>query len=223
MSIGWYLLFMLCSAIWKGEGFLSNEIGKWLWFVVVPLGLVWRARGIPKTTIAALLRSIGWRRQGLGTAVRLGFTAFLVVAPLAIWSFSATQQQKLWAVMQQPLKLFTLLPISFLLALFTAGITEEVFFRGIIQSRLAGAMGSEMRGCVITAFLFGIYHLPYAYFMTSWPTHGNFFWALSAVITEQAITGWLMGILWMRTRHLAASIVFHASVNTLAVLTMLKY
>jgi membrane protease YdiL (CAAX protease family) len=220
--LGWYISFMLFSTIWKGEGILANEFGKWLWFVIIPFILLLVVRG-PQTDIIAVLRSVGFHRHRLGKAVLLGFLAFIFMIPFAVWSFSAAQQQKLLEIFQKPLNLLIVVPISFILAFITAGFTEEVFFRGIIQSRLAKVIGSEMHSCILVAFLFGIYHLPYAYFSPSWPTHGNIVWAISSVLTEQMVTGLLLGVLWLRTRNIAAPILFHSLVDTLAFITMLKF
>jgi membrane protease YdiL (CAAX protease family) len=222
IAIGWYLSYMLLSTIWKGEGILANEFGKWLWFVVLPLGLLVVARG-RKPDVIAVLRSIGFHRHGMGKAVLLGFVIGVFINLIVIWFYPASELQKLWEILQKPLNLLIRLPIAFTLALITAGFTEEVLFRGIIQSRLARVTGSELRGCILAAFLFGIYHLPYAYFSPSWPTHGNLALAVSAVLTEQMITGVVLGVLWLRTHNLAAPMVFHALVNTLTILTMLKF
>jgi membrane protease YdiL (CAAX protease family) len=158
----------------------------------------------------------------MGKAALIGLVVGVVINLIVIWFLPASQLQRLLEIAQNPLKLLISLPIAFTLALITAGFTEEVFFRGIIQSRLARVTGSEMRGCLLAAFLFGIYHLPYAYFSPSWPTHGNIALAVSAVLTEQMITGVVLGVLWIRTHNLAAPMIFHALVNTLVILAMLK-
>jgi membrane protease YdiL (CAAX protease family) len=220
--MGWYIGFMFLSAIWKGEGLLANEFGKWLWFVIIPLVLLLVVRG-RKTDMIAVLRSVGFHRHGMGKAALLGFLASAFMSPFVVLSLPASQLQKILEILQKPLNLLIVFPISFLLAFITAGFTEELFFRGIMQSRLAKVTGSEMRSCILVAFLFGIYHLPYAYFSPSWPTHGNIAWALSSVLTEQMITGLLLGVLWLRTHNIAAPILFHSMVNTLAVITMLKF
>lgn len=222
IAISWYLIYMLLSTIWKGEGILAGEFGKWLWFVALPLGLLLIARG-PKPDVIAVLRSVGFHRHGMGKAALVGLVVGVVINLIVIWFFPAAQLQKLMEIAQNPLNLLIRLPIAFALALITAGFTEEVLFRGILQSRLARVTGSEMRGCLLAAFLFGIYHLPYAYFSPSWPTHGNIALAVSAVLTEQMITGVVLGVLWLRTHNLAAPMIFHALVNTLAILTMLKF
>jgi hypothetical protein len=44
IAVGWYFIFMVLSFITKGGGILANDIAKWLWFVILPLGVLWFAR-----------------------------------------------------------------------------------------------------------------------------------------------------------------------------------
>ena len=85
------------------------------------------------------------------------------------------------------------------------------------------ATQNNKSGILITAFLFGIYHLPYAYFSADWPPHGDFVWGLSSVLAEQMVAGALLGILWWRTRNIAAPVLLHALVNTAAIMTSLNF
>jgi membrane protease YdiL (CAAX protease family) len=213
---------MVLSFVTKGGGILANDIAKWLWFVILPLGVLWFARG-RSSNITSFLRSVGLHRQGLGKALLSGLLAFVILLPFILMSMPAAQLTKIHDILQQPLQAAFIIPVSFLLLLFTAGFTEEMFFRGILQSRLAKIMKSEMRSCLITAFFFGLYHLPYAYFLSDWPTHGNFTWAITSVMTEQMIAGLILGVLWMRTRNLGSSILLHTLIDLLPAMTMLHF
>jgi membrane protease YdiL (CAAX protease family) len=219
---GWYVCYMILSTLMKGGGVLADEFPKWLWFVILPVLLLWivsrRSRNLKVT-----LQSVGLHRQGLGRALLLGLSAFVVLLPFIIMSMPSPQIEKLHDVFQEPFRAMIIIPVSLLLSLFTAGFTEEVFFRGILQSRLAKAIGSEMRSCLLTAFLFGIYHLPYAYFLTSWQTHGNLLWSVTSVLTEQMVGSLILGVLWMRTRNLAASILVHSLINVIPIMTAFNF
>jgi len=46
-------------------------------------------------------------------------------------------------------------PLTFVLMALTAGFTEEFFFRGVLQTRLARALRSRAAGVVAAAQLFG--------------------------------------------------------------------
>ena len=222
IAVGWYICFIILSFVTKGGGILANDIAKWLWFVILPLGLLWVVHG-HSGNLASFLRSVGLHREGLGKALLLGLLAFVILLPFILLSMSASQLAKLHDVLWQPLQALVIIPVSFLLLLFSAGFTEEVFFRGILQSRLAGVLKSEMRSCLLTAFLFGLYHLPYAYFSVDWPPHGNLGWALASVVTEQTIAGVILGVLWIRTRNLGSSILLHVLIDCLPAMTMVHF
>ncbi len=222
LVIGWYVVFMALSFITKGGGILANDIAKWLWFVILPLGLLWFVCG-RNPNLASFLRSVGLHRQGLGKALLLGFVAFIILLPFILMSMPASQLTKIHNIFRQPLQAAVIIPDSFLLLLFTAGFTEEIFFRGILQSRLAKVMKSEIRSCLIIAVLFGLYHLPYAYFSVDWQSHGNIVWAIASVLTEQTIAGLVLGVLWMRTRNLGASVLLHVLIDLLPAITMLHF
>ena len=222
IAIGWYFIFIVLSFITKGGGILANDIAKWLWFVILPLGVLWFARG-RSSNITSFLRSVGLHRQGLGKALLLGVLAFVILLPFVLGSMPSAQLTKIVDIFRQPLQAVVIIPVSFLLLLFTAGFTEEIFFRGILQSRLAKVMHSELRSCLIIAVLFGLYHLPYAYFSADWQSHGNLGWALASVLTEQTIAGLILGVLWIRTRNLGSSILLHALIDLLPAMTVLHF
>ena len=220
--LAYYLAFMVLATLTKGEGILANEFAKWVWFVVLPILLLFLLRGRLRG-LAGLLQSIGLRRQGLGKALLLGLLGYAAFVPALPFLLPATQLDRLKELLERPIQFALLLPASFLLSLVTAATTEETFFRGILQSRLSRFVGSELRSCLVTAFLFGIYHLPYAYFSSSWPTHGNLVWAVSSVLAEQMMMGLVLGVLWLRTHNIAAPVLLHALVDTIAIMTMLKF
>lgn len=227
VALAWYAVFVGVSLATGGGAVFGNEFMKYLWFVVAPVGLVFAFGnlGVPfrQVPVRDVLRSIGFRREGLGKALLLALLAYAVAFAGILFFLPDAQMDKLTALAREPLKLLLAVPLAFVLALVTAAVTEEIFFRGIIQSRLAVMLKSEVRACVVAALLFGLYHLPYAYFSDSWPTHGNVMWAVSGVIAEQAVTGIILGVLWSRTRNLAAPVLFHALVNTLGVITMINF
>lgn len=218
----YYALFMAASMLAKGEGIFANEFTKWIWFVIFPFVLLLLIHR-HNLDIRDIFRSIGFSRQSTGRALLLGFLAYLVFVPLLFFVMPESQIQKLQILFQEPGKALIILPLSFVFSLFTAAFTEEFFFRGMLQSSLTRLTGSEMRSCLITAFLFGIYHFPYAFFSSSWPTYGNLLWAASSVLAEQMITGLLLGILFFRSRNILAPVLLHALINTPAIMSMLNF
>ena len=161
---GLYLPYLF----WSREG----ELGHWGTMVLLPLLLVLAFnRGVERPVVSAL-GSFGLRRGNLRTG--LGVTILLgVVLGLVQVFFSRSGPQVLEAARNgSALYLF---PLAFLLMLLLAGFTEEFFFRGFLQTRLEALSGSKWVALLVTAFWFGVYHLPYAYFNPHWPSAGD--WA----------------------------------------------
>ena len=186
LALEWFSAFFVASMVTHDSSIFGNEGNKWIWFVILPVSGIWLVERSHRSFKETLL-SVGIKLQGIDKALLLGLLAFILMCPVIIVSLSPTQTDKLQDLMNYPMKLAVMIPVGFVLMLVTAGFTEEVFFRGILQARLSRWLESDIRGCLLAAFLFGIYHLPYAFFDVSWPTYGNWLWAVTAVITEQMV------------------------------------
>ena len=46
--------------------------------------------------------------------------------------------------------------LCFIYLLFDAGLIEEFFFRGLLQSRLTGFLNNKTGGIIVTAIIFGL-------------------------------------------------------------------
>lgn len=218
--LGWLAIFFILDMVTKGNVPLGNEFGRWLWFIVLPLAFLYLARK-REGGIKSLLGSIGLHRPG--KVVLLGLVAYIVMIPVIPVIVPEDQLKEFTELFGNPLSALGMLLLAFVLSLLTAATTEEVLFRGLLQSRLARVTGNEVRACLITAFIFGIYHLPYAYYSEYWPTQGNLAWAVSSVLSEQMLTGLLLGVMWIRTRNILVPILFHALVNTMPIMTSLHF
>jgi len=202
-------------------GGLVNEASHWITLVALPILLLhllrhsWEAGGGFRET----LHSIGITWQNLGPSLKLALVVGLLAAPVVVWG--SAKQEEVVAAIRSGRALY-LFPLSFILMLFMAGFTEEVFFRGLLQARLAAAFGSEVRGLLVATVLFGLYHLPYAYHLRSWPSYGDLVWSVSQAIVEGA-AGLLLGTLWLRTRNLFGGVFLHAFLNAFVVMTMLNF
>jgi uncharacterized protein len=82
-------------------------------------------------------------------------------------------------------------------------ITEELFFRGLLQNLLEGSFRSRYGAQAVTAVLFGLSHIRHAPFPN---------WRYVALAT---IAGWFYGSAYRRHRSLMASAITHALVDTL--------
>jgi membrane protease YdiL (CAAX protease family) len=200
---------------------LESEIGHWLSLVLIPfLALTVYHRQV-NTPFQNTLASFGIRKDnwttGLGWALMLGL--FVSVMQLFI-SGNATS---FWEVVESG-KAFYLFPIAFLFLLFSAGFTEEFFFRGVLQTRLARYTGNKIVAVLFTSILFSLYHLPYTYLNPNWPSHGDLAAAFTAAFTNGMLGGIILGVVYEQTdRNLFASILVHSLINVFPAMTLIKF
>ena len=81
-------------------------------------------------------------------------------------------------------------------------VTEELYFRGLLQNLLEGASNSRYGAQAVAAVLFGFSHIQHAPFPN---------WRYVILAT---IAGWFYGSAWRKTRSLMASATTHALVDT---------
>jgi membrane protease YdiL (CAAX protease family) len=192
-----------------GYLFLHQE-GEWLhWVSLVAVPLVGLAIVARQRSIRALTRSIGLT----GSTRGIGWVAVLGGAFQVLQLLNDRQRAELSDALGSPLGF--LLPVAaFLLLIATAATTEEVFFRGILQTRLADRLNSEPLGLALAAAAFALYHLPYAYLHPSWPSFGRFSEACLTAAANGAITGLALGfVFWRSRRNLAAAVCLHALID----------
>lgn len=217
----WYGLVILLAAITLANGVeLVNGFTNWFFLMLVPLGLLHLTRrsGLP---LRDTLRSVGITRANRKDAIRLAIVIIPLSVPL-LYVVGDQQRAGIQMIFNIPMKAGLSFLISFILALFIAGFVEEFFFRGVLQSRLAAYLGSEWRGLLIASLLFGLLHLPMYFFSPFEPTHGNLFWSVTSVITEQAVAGVLLGVLWLKTHNLIGPVLLHTFIDAIAMMAMLR-
>lgn len=143
----------------------------------------------------------GWRfRPGLPIAFLAGLSLNLMnvstlQAALAHSSATAIAIASLFALV---------------LALATAGIPEELFFRGILQTRLEAVAGRVV-AILATDVLFTAWHLP----------EGNMGDLASVVVGTGIpvfVVGLVFGLLWDRYRDLPTLVALHCGIDTLPAL-----
>lgn len=104
-------------------------------------------------------------------------------------------------------------PMATALMLVTAGFTEEYFFRGLLQSSLTVSLKSNLWAVIFSSVAFGLYHLPYAYLLASWPSHGNFASAIGEGVIPSFVLGAAFGTIYSRFRNLIVPILAHSIFN----------
>jgi membrane protease YdiL (CAAX protease family) len=219
VSLGWLGGVFVLDVVTRAQGIeLVNQFTNWLFLAGVPFILL---LAVQRQGLRRVLRSVGLTRLGIGGGLRAGGVVALGSIPI-LYIVGEQQRAGIEMLINEGIAALALFAAAFLFALSTAAFVEEVFFRGILQSRLSAWLHSEWRGLLLASLLFGLLHLPLYFFSSFEPTHGNLIWSLTAVISEQGVFGVLLGMLWARTRNLAAPILVHAFVLALAFMTNLQ-
>jgi len=187
----------------------EGELLHWVSLVLVPLVGIAIVGG--DSSVRVLTRSIG---LDFANAARgLGWVLVLGAAFQGIQLLNARQRAELLSLLAEPFG--PLLPVgALLLLLATVATTEEVFFRGIMQTRLAAAFRSHPAGLLVTTVAFALYHVPYAYLSPSWPSAGDLPRALQLAAVNGALGGVVLGAVFWRSRgNLVAAILLHALID----------
>jgi membrane protease YdiL (CAAX protease family) len=141
---------------------LENEFLHWISLVVLPFAAIVLLQGLRfgSWSARASFRSVGLKRENLTTGLWRAIALRLTLSGLQL-VLSRTSGEILDLLSSG--KALYLFPLSVVLMLFTAGTTEEFFFRGILQTRLQQLLRSNVLAVAISSVLFGAYHLPYAF------------------------------------------------------------
>lgn len=199
----------------------ENELWHWASLVAIPLLMVLALRVGRPSPFSRTLASFGLRRgnltRGLGVTLVLGVGVGLAQVflsrsgPAVLEAFASGRALYLF-------------PLTFAALLLLTGFTEEFFFRGFLQTRLELLLRSRWVGLVVTSVLFGLYHVPYAYFVPQWPSAGSWSAAFATGMGEGLLGGLVLGGLFLYTRgNLLMCIVLHALVDTFPGMTMIKF
>jgi len=92
---------------------------------------------------------------------------------------------------------------TFLLILWVVALSEEFFFRGLLQEWIEGWTGSRNAALIVASLLFGCAHLGFHRIFPNWR------WAIVA-----AILGIFCGLAWRNSRSVQAAMVTHALIVT---------
>lgn len=114
------------------------------------------------------------------------------------------------------LQLIVGLPLCFAWLVVEAGLVEEFFFRGLIQTQFAAAFKSEVSGVVLMSLIFGLAHAPGFIFRHAGEVEGlgsnpNALDAVAYSIVVLAVSGITFGVIWARTKNLFVVILIHAA------------
>ena len=189
---------------------LVNEFTNWIWIVIIPIIIV---KFTNKTTIKETLSVIGLCGSAIKQPWKIKTLCLcLITAPLLIWAAHGRFDITFATVVERPTTLL-FFPVMFILMMLTAGTTEEVFFRGIIQRNMYNATKSQVIAVLVSALLFALFHLPWAYFFWS-HTQGDVLLSIASVMTEQFTAGIFLGVVFIRSSNLWTVIILHSFINS---------
>lgn len=99
-----------------------------------------------------------------------------------------------------------------------AGVVEEVFFRWLLQSRMAAITGSQVSAVCIASLVFGLAHAPGMWLRGAGVAEGlgtepTLALTVAYSVTTQGVAGLLFAVLWARTRSLPLVIALHAVID----------
>jgi uncharacterized protein len=108
------------------------------------------------------------------------------------------------------------LPLCFIWLFIEAGLVEEFFFRGVVQTQFAVALKSEVAGIVLMSLIFGLAHAPGFIFRHAGEVEGlgsnpGAVDAIAYSIVVLAVSGITFGVIWARTKNLFAVMLIHAA------------
>ncbi len=168
-----------------------------------PLGILGHLMMIRTAAVAVIGMRGGTRAQYVFVPAVSEWIAgvkwFLLMLPAVLPALWATG---LWLPRAHP-NYWTMIP-QFLGILWVVALSEEFFFRGMLQNWLEAGMGNRIAGLLVTSGLFGSAHL---WFHGAFPN-----WRFVFVAT---IFGVFCGLAWREKRSVPTSMVTHALGATL--------
>ncbi len=216
LVLAYYGLFMVYNSAVR-----ESELLHWATLVLLPLACGYVvARRRQRGGLREVLGSVGLRRGNLMRGVPLA--VLLGVALSLLQLLVSNRSAAIWEMVVSG-QIILYLPLTLGLLFLTAGFTEEFFFRGVLQTRLAVWWRREVPALLVAASLFGLYHFPYAYLLPSSPSHGEIGGALGEC-AYGALAGVIFGIVyWRSRRNLLAAVTVHVLINALPAMTMLRF
>jgi uncharacterized protein len=167
-------------------------LGQLMWIRVGILAVL-TVRGMPGINFGFLPTRRDWW---------VGLQQFVLFLPLAIMLGAALRFTRPQTAFPEWWKVALLATLTFVGFLWVVGLSEEFFFRGMLQQLLSKRLKSTVAGLLLTSILFGIVHLPFRGFP-------NWRFALLA-----ALAGIFYGLAYIRAGSIRAAMVTHALVVT---------
>jgi len=212
-----YFALYVSYLFWRQE----SEFAHWATMVLIPGAIAYVSLSSDARSLRKALETVGLRRgnlkRGLGWAILAG--ALITVFQAVLGGNAEAIQQLIRSG-----RAIWLFPFSLALMMVLAGFTEEFLFRGFLQTRLERLVRSRWVAVIVTASLFGLYHLPYAYLNPQWPSYGDWGAAWGAALGNGIPGGLILGGLYVVSRgNLLACVLLHSMINAAPAMTMIHF
>lgn len=149
------------------------------------------------------LSSIGFSKKNLGKSLIMGLVAggIILLIQLLPGVMSGRQFNPVSKLMS-----------DFMYYLIIIGLTEEIIFRGFIQTRIYGIVKKPIKAILLTAFMFMIMHIP---FQMGAAHMGFFEYIANNFITLIFTFGWhlVFNFMYSKYNSIVGPTVFHAIMN----------
>jgi len=174
---------------------LFGQLAMWALLAFV----LWIVLGVERRPLASIgLRPPGWRSLAWGLA--LAALVMWVITPFNLWLLRVTGLRGYESTIAK----FGEWPLALqIFAVLTAGIVEEVLYRGFPLERIAEWSGSALVAGAVVVVVFALVHLP------MWGPGP----VLTFVVSGAVVAGWYI---WQR--DLTATIVMHVIVDAMGLI-----
>ena len=214
ISFGSKLINQLFPKDWIDNTQISSIVifvKKLLVFVAIPF-LIYKAFGFS-------LPDFGLRKAPFKLFSKKSISIFIVlsIASLIFQYFLGNGSKPLRDGQFSTFQLIKGLPLCFIYLLFDAGLIEEFFFRGFLQSRLSVLLKSSTGAIIVSAVIFGLIHAPGLYLRGA-ASEGieeqlPFLFFAAYTIAYMSVAGIFLGIVYNKTKNLWLVMAIHAMVD----------
>lgn len=113
------------------------------------------------------------------------------------------------------------LPLVFVWLIFEVGLTEEFFFRALLQDRLSEALQNKTAGILWSGLVFALAHVPGVWLrgagaMEGLPADASLLTCIAYCIPVMGLAGIFLGVVWARTRNFWMVAGIHAAIDLLS-------
>lgn len=196
----------------------EDELRHWVSFVLVPVMLLWLFhRRRSERPWWAAFDHLGLVPRRLASGALLGAGVGLLAGAVMLNLGPSGGQ---FMDMVRDGRVWLYLPAAFVLLLITAASTEEVMFRGFLQTAIERWTANRWPAIVVAAVLFGFYHLPYRLLLSDSEIRGDWSASIGECIFI-SLAGLLLGWVYARRHDLLAAVLCHVGFDLFVATTMM--